>query len=78
MTDHRKILWKFKPYDSAPWYVIGIGNTHFLTVGKRYVKDTMMIDAAEVLITMKKLLSQALVPKFGINLFSIRALPTKE
>lgn len=73
MTNHRKILWKFKPYDSTPWYVIGIGNSHFLTVGQGYVKDTMMIDGAEVLITMKNVLSQALVPKFGINLFSIRA-----
>ena len=76
MTDHRKILWNFKPYDSTPWYVIGIGSKHFITVGQRYVKD--MIDGAEVLITMKNVLSQALVLKFGINLFYIKALPTKE
>ena len=62
---------KLQALDSTPWYVIGIGNTHFLTVGQGYVKDTMMIDGAEVSITMKIFF---LVPKLGINLFFIRAL----
>lgn len=70
MTDQRNILWNFKPDDSTPRYVTGIGNTQLLTEGQGDVKATTMINGAEVPITIKNVL---FVPKLGTNLFSIGA-----
>ena len=68
MTDQRNILWNFKPDDSTPRYVTGIGNTQLLTEGQGDVKATTMINGTEVPITIKNVL---FVPKLGTNLFSI-------
>ncbi len=70
MADQRNILWDFKPDDSTPRYVTGIGYTQLLTEGQGDVKATTMINGAEVPITIKNVL---FVPKLGTNLFSIGA-----
>ncbi len=73
MTDQRNILWNFKPDDSTPRYVTGIGNTQLLTEGQGDVKAATMINGAEVPITIKNVL---FVPKLG-TYFPLEHQPTK-
>ncbi|EFX65588.1 hypothetical protein DAPPUDRAFT_117135 [Daphnia pulex] len=49
MTDQRNILWNFKPDESTPRYVTGIGNTQLLTEGQGDVKATTMINGPRYL-----------------------------